>query len=151
MLQLAMNMKKGGLPWWFRWKRICLQHGKPRFPGLGRSPGWGHGKPFQYSLPGESPWTEEPGRLESMGSQRVRYDWATKHTHTWRKEFTEFKWMWVTNREKWCSYLNYAKNCTNNDNSCIWISFSYSSDCLKHTEETYIYKFNNYLSALFII
>ena len=26
------------------------------------------------SLPGESPWTEEPGRLQSMGSQRVRHD-----------------------------------------------------------------------------
>ena len=25
------------------------------------------------------PWTEEPGRLQSMVSQRVRYDWA--HTH----------------------------------------------------------------------
>ena len=23
------------------------------------------------------PWTEKPGRLQSMGSQRVRYDWAT--------------------------------------------------------------------------
>ena len=23
------------------------------------------------------PWTEEPGRLLSMGSQRVRHDWAT--------------------------------------------------------------------------
>ena len=23
------------------------------------------------------PWTGEPGRLQSMGSQRVRYDWAT--------------------------------------------------------------------------
>ena len=28
-------------------------------------------------LPGESPWTEEPGRLQSMGLQRVRHDWAT--------------------------------------------------------------------------
>jgi len=27
-------------------------------------------------------WTEEPGRLQSMGLQRVRHDWATKHTHT---------------------------------------------------------------------
>ena len=25
------------------------------------------------------PWTEEPGGLYSMGSQRVRHDWATKH------------------------------------------------------------------------
>ena len=23
------------------------------------------------------PWTEEPGRLQSMGSQRLRHDWAT--------------------------------------------------------------------------
>ena len=30
-------------------------------------------------LPGESPWTEEPGGLQSMGSQRVRHNWATKH------------------------------------------------------------------------
>ena len=27
------------------------------------------------------PWTEEPGRLQSMGSQRVRHDWVTEHTH----------------------------------------------------------------------
>ena len=25
----------------------------------------------------ESPWTEEPGRLQSLGSQRVRHDWTT--------------------------------------------------------------------------
>ena len=27
-------------------------------------------------------WTEELGRLQSVGSQRVRYDRAAKHTHT---------------------------------------------------------------------
>ena len=27
------------------------------------------------------PWTEEPGRLQSMGSQRVRHDWATSLLH----------------------------------------------------------------------
>ena len=26
------------------------------------------------------PWTEEPGRLQSMGLQSVRHDWATKHS-----------------------------------------------------------------------
>ena len=26
------------------------------------------------------PWTEESGRLQSMGSQRVRHNWATEHT-----------------------------------------------------------------------
>ena len=29
----------------------------------------------------EIPWTEEPGGLQSMGSQRVRWDRATEHTH----------------------------------------------------------------------
>ena len=29
------------------------------------------------------PWTEEPDRLQSMGLQRVRHNWATNtHTHT---------------------------------------------------------------------
>ena len=27
------------------------------------------------------PWTEEPGGLQSMGSQRVGHDWATEPTH----------------------------------------------------------------------
>ena len=33
-------------------------------------------------LPGQSPWTEEPGGLQSMGLQRVRHNWATKHCIT---------------------------------------------------------------------
>ena len=45
-------------------------------PGLGRSPGEGNGNPLQYSCL-ENPMAEEPGRLQSMGLQRVRHDWAT--------------------------------------------------------------------------
>ena len=37
-------------------------------PGLGRSPGEGNGNALQYSSLGK-PWTEEPGRQQSMGSQ----------------------------------------------------------------------------------
>ena len=33
--------------------------------------------PTPVLLPGKIPWTEEPGRLQSMGSQRVGHDWAT--------------------------------------------------------------------------
>ena len=29
----------------------------------------------------EIPWTEEPGRLQSMGSQRVRHDLSSKQQH----------------------------------------------------------------------
>ena len=39
-------------------------------PGSGRSPGEGHGNPLQYSCL-ENPMDEEPGRLQSIGSQRV--------------------------------------------------------------------------------
>ena len=38
--------------------------------GSGRSPGEGNGNPFQYSCL-ENPMMVEPGRLQSMGSQRV--------------------------------------------------------------------------------
>ena len=48
-------------------------------PGLGRCPGAGHGNPLQYSCL-VIPWTEEPGGLQSMGSQRVGHDWVTQHT-----------------------------------------------------------------------
>ena len=33
----------------------------------------------------EIPWTKELGRLQSLGSQRVRYDIATKQQHLGRK------------------------------------------------------------------
>ena len=42
-------------------------------PGLGRCPGEGNGNPLQ-SLAWKIPWTEEPGGLQSMGSQRVGHD-----------------------------------------------------------------------------
>ena len=46
-------------------------------PGLGRSPGGGHGNPHSI-LAWRSPWTEEPGGLQSMGPQRARHDLVTK-------------------------------------------------------------------------
>ena len=36
-------------------------------PGLGRSPGGGHGIPLPGFLPWRIPWTEEPGGLQSTG------------------------------------------------------------------------------------
>ena len=42
-------------------------------PGSGRSPGEGNGNPLQYSCL-ENLRAEEPGGLQSMGSQRVRHD-----------------------------------------------------------------------------
>ena len=43
-------------------------------PWVGKIP-WGRAwQPTPVFLPGESPWTEVPGRLQSIGSQRVGHD-----------------------------------------------------------------------------
>ena len=57
-------------------KNLAANAGNPSsVPGSRRSPGGGHGNLLQYSfLPGEFPWTEEPGGLQFIGSQRVRHD-----------------------------------------------------------------------------
>ena len=43
-------------------------------PGSGRSPGGGHGNPSQFSCL-KNPMDREPGRLQSIGLQRVRHNW----------------------------------------------------------------------------
>ena len=68
-----------GLPLWLSGKEttcnardagdICW------IPGLGRFPGGGHGNPLQM-LAWRITWTEEPGRLQSIRSQRVGHDWS---------------------------------------------------------------------------
>ena len=66
------------LSWWLRWERICLQCERPGFyPWIGKiswKRAWQHSPVF---LTGESPWTEEPGGLQSMGSKRVKHDCVT--------------------------------------------------------------------------
>ena len=47
-------------------------------PGLRRSPGGGNGNPLQYSCL-ENSMAEQAGRLQPMGSQRVRHDLVTEH------------------------------------------------------------------------
>ena len=44
----------------------------------------------------EIPWTEEPGRLQSMGLQRVRHDGA----HTERKEI-QYEWVAIPFYSRW--------------------------------------------------
>ena len=46
-------------------------------PGSERSPGERNGNPLQF-LAWEIPWTEEPGELQPMGSQRAGHNLATE-------------------------------------------------------------------------
>ena len=50
----------------------------------------GYDNPLVF-LPGKSPWTEEPGGLQSMGSQRAGH-WATKHTQAIKMHTRDFPW-----------------------------------------------------------
>ena len=50
-------------------------------PALGWEDPWEEGVATHSSpLAWRIPWTEEPVGLESMGLQRVRHDWVSKHT-----------------------------------------------------------------------
>ena len=47
------------------------------------------------SLAWKIPWTEKPGRLQSMGSQRVGHDWV-KYIETINLEiYSNYQWSWV--------------------------------------------------------
>ena len=69
-----------------RYKRCGL------VPGSGRSPGEGNGNPLQYSCL-ENLWTEEPGRLQSLGS----------HSQTW------LKWQYATMHAWWRAGLRVSE------------------------------------------
>ena len=71
-----------GLPWWLSRKRTCLpkqEMEETQVRSLGRDdPLEKEMTTHSCVLAWEIPWTEEPGGLQSMGSQRVRHDLATK-------------------------------------------------------------------------
>ena len=85
------------------------------------------------------PCTEEAGGLQSMGSQRIRYDWAHAHTHTHIILITTLwvKWDWYCSIYRWrdqgrgnegiCSrsqwYYRMSNNLENNCTSSAFIPF----------------------------
>ena len=59
----------------------CRRH-KRKVPSLGQEDPLEKEMAIQSStIAWKIPWTEELGRLQSMGSQRVGHDWATSLTH----------------------------------------------------------------------
>ena len=72
-----------GLSWWLSGNKSACSAGDPWVRSLC---GEDH---LQKEIATQSstlawviPWTEEPGKLQSMRLQRVRHNRATKHTHT---------------------------------------------------------------------
>ena len=62
-----------------QWVRIYPQCRRARVdPWAGKIPWRRAWQPTPVFFPGESPWIEEPGRLQFIGSHRVGHNWATK-------------------------------------------------------------------------
>ena len=76
---------KGGVPGVTRIKNLPASAGDAiLMPGSGRSPGKEmaiHSRILIW----EMPWTEEPGRLESMGSQKNQARLSNQRTTTTRR------------------------------------------------------------------
>ena len=55
--------------------------GDPQFDSWDQKIPWRRDRlPTSVFLHEQSPWTKEPGGLQSMGSQSVRHNWAIKHS-----------------------------------------------------------------------
>ena len=73
---IAYPLSFPGLPWWLqKVKNLPNVGDMGSVPGWRRFPGGGHGI-HSSILARRIPWTEEPGGLQSMGSQ----DGVTKHS-----------------------------------------------------------------------
>ena len=74
-----------GFPCWLNGKESACNAGDAgSFPGSGRFPERGMAT-HSSILVRRIPWTEEPGRLQYTGSQRVGHDWSKwTCTHTYR-------------------------------------------------------------------
>ena len=79
-VDLGRTSSESWLPRCLSGKEFACQFRRHGFyPWVGKIP-WSrkwHATPSVFAW--EIPWTEEPGKLQSMGLQRVRRDWA--HTH----------------------------------------------------------------------
>ena len=51
----------------------------------------------------KTPWTEKPGKLQSVGSQRVRHDWACTYAPTNGADwiFEKLKLTWIVDRSNY--------------------------------------------------
>ena len=86
---------------------MYLQWRRPGFDSWVEKISWRRKwQPIPIFLLGESPQTEEPGGLQSMGSQKVGHDWATKHTdlkYNYIERYTYGLPWWLSGKESACS------------------------------------------------
>ena len=98
------------------------------------------------------PWTEEPGRLQSMGSLRVRHDWATSlstfHFHALEKEMATHSSIlaWRIPRDGgawWAAIYGVAQSRTRLTRLSSSSSSSFRNYSCRYSEGFYFYKNRN--------
>ena len=77
-----------GLPRWLSGRESICQCRRLKFDSwVGKIPWRRKWQLTPIFLTGKIQWSEEPGGLQSMGSQRVRHDWAYTYMHLHQKSF----------------------------------------------------------------
>ena len=90
--------------------------------------------PHSSTLAWKIPWTEEPGRLESMGLLRVRHDWATSLSFLtfmyWRRKWQPTPVFLPGKFHGWRSLVDYSPWDRKESDTTEWLQFlSFHSSC----------------------
>ena len=93
--------------------------------------------PHSNTLAWKIPWTEEPGRLQSMRSLRVRHDWVTSHslftfTH-WRRKWQPTPVFLPGESQGWGSWWAAVYGVTQSQTRLKWLSSSSRSSMVSQT------------------
>ena len=87
--------------------------------------------PHSSTLAWKTPWTEEPGRLQSMGSLRVRHDWATSLSlftfMHWRRKWQPTAVFLPGESQGWGSLVGAVYGVAQSRTRLKWLSSSSSS------------------------
>ena len=96
--------------------------------------GWSSEKamaPHSSTLAWKIPWAEEPGRLQSMGSLRVGYDWATSLSHFtfmhWRRKWQPTPVFLPGESQGWGAWWTAIYGVAQSQTRLKWVSSSCSS------------------------
>ena len=90
--------------------------------------------PHSSTLAWKIPWTEEPGRLQPMGSLRVRHDWATSlslftFVH-WRRKWQPTPVFLPGKSHGWRSLVGCSPWGRKDSDMSEWLHFHFSLSCI---------------------
>ena len=107
--------------------------------------------PHSSTLAWKIPWAEEPGGLQSMGSQRVRHDWATSLSRIWEGNGNPLQCSCLENPRGGGAWWAAVYGVTQSRIRLKWCSSSFqesASSDFKKSSAIFLIKISSYFSAL---